>query len=74
MNRNASKHVMRKALFSVAITMALLTLACEDGTRRDYDDEGHNEGVLREHKDSATTRYDNPGKVSDTTEAAKDRD
>jgi hypothetical protein len=65
---------MKKVIFSVAITMALLALACKDGTRRDYDDEGHNEGVLQEHKDSAATRYDNPGKVNDTTEAARDRD
>jgi hypothetical protein len=65
---------MKKAVVLTAITLALFSFSCSDGTRRDYDDEGHNEGVIREDKHSDSTRYDNPGKVNDTTEAAKDRD
>jgi hypothetical protein len=60
---------MKKVIFSVAITLALFAFSCKDGTRIDYDDEGHNEGVIRENKHSDSTRYDNPGKVDDTTEA-----
>lgn len=52
---------MKKAIFSVAITLALFLLSCDDGTRIDYDDEGHNEQVIREHKHVDSTRYDNPG-------------
>lgn len=52
---------MKKAIFSVAITLALFSLGCGDGTRVDYDDEGHNEGVIKESKHVDSTRYDNPG-------------
>lgn len=52
---------MKKAIFSVAITLTLFSLGCDDGTRIDYDDEGHNEPVIREHKHVDSTRYDNPG-------------
>lgn len=55
---------MKKLFFSAAITLTLLSLGCSDGTRRDYDDEGHNETVIREPKHSDSTRYDNPGNDS----------
>jgi hypothetical protein len=59
---------MKKAVLSAAITLALFSLGCSDGTRRDYDDEGHNEGVMRESKEVDSTRYDNPpGYAEDST-------
>ena len=52
---------MKRAIFSAAISLAFFSLGCGDGTRVDYDDEGHNETVIKEHKHADSTRYDNPG-------------
>lgn len=56
---------MKKAIFSVAMALALFLLSCDDGTRIDYDDEGHNETVIRENRHVDSTRYDNPGNANE---------